>query len=320
MPNSDSSWSSQIIGILSSEGVTKVPVGPKWRLYLAKISKLLGWTLLAPLVIFAIAALLAGSVIFSFMTFRDGQPYMNLVVSSAMLLGMFVIIPRTRRAMRELSQIKIGIDPIGTIRKAKHPPVLFLRSFDFDKISGAMPLWKELLPINVAMPTAEMTLIQMIWRYAPVLAIGRPGDSIPPPGAVRFYVKDTIWKKTVEAIVPYCPLVIWTTGHTEGLRWEIEHLIERVKPSKVILWLHHNVGTRTREERAAEWNKFYGNYSHIFPKSMPEDAADARFIAFADDWSPILIPARAYRPGLRELLISWPSTYGLDAILRQRLR
>jgi hypothetical protein len=31
---------------------------------------------------------------------------------------------------------------------------------------------------------------------------------------------------------------IWTTGHTEGLRWEIKHLLESVPPQKLFLWLH----------------------------------------------------------------------------------
>jgi len=39
----------------------------------------------------------------------------------------------------------------------------------------------------------------------------------------------------VEAIVPLCQLVVWTTGHTEGLRWEIKHLLENVPPQKLLL-------------------------------------------------------------------------------------
>jgi len=52
------------------------------------------------------------------------------------------------------------------------------------------------------MPTAELNLVQMLWRHAPVLAIGRPGESTPPVGAVRFYARQDVWKQTVQSIVP----------------------------------------------------------------------------------------------------------------------
>lgn len=49
------------------------------------------------------------------------------------------------------------------------------------------------------------------------------------------YARQDVWQQTVEAIVPLCQLVVWTTGHTEGLRWEIKHLLENVPPQKLLL-------------------------------------------------------------------------------------
>ena len=112
---------------------------------------------------------------------------------------------------------------------------------------------------------------------------------------------------------------IWTTGHTEGLRWEIKHLLESVPPQKLLLWLHVNIGNWKKAERDSEWEKFRAAYKDVFPKELPADAARMRFIAFEDDWSPIPIPGPGYWPSLWELIASWPRTYGLEPFLKKRL-
>jgi hypothetical protein len=159
----------------------------------------------------------------------------------------------------------------------------------------------------------------MLGRHAPVLAIGKPGEFAPPFGAVRFYVRQDIWQRTVQAIVPLCQFVVWTSGDTEGLRWEIQHLRETVPPRKLLIWVHANIGKQGKAQRDAEWAQFREAFSDVFPKPLPVDAASTRFIAFDDDWSPIAIPGPGYRPTLWELIASWPKTYGLEPLLRKRL-
>jgi hypothetical protein len=311
-------WRDRLIAILSGDGVTELPKIAKWKRYLGGFGRVFGWALLVPLFAFIGVAIL-GYPIFLIVPHDSVASYLNMLTMVLIVPAAWFAMPRMRRAYREIAQIKLGHQPIQVLRDAKHPPVLFLRSFNFDSISSAVPKWQEYLPINVPMPTAELNLVQMIWRHAPVLAIGRPGESTPPSGAVRFYVRQDIWKKTVEAIVPLCPLIVWTTGHTEGLRWEIKHLLEHLPPQKLLLWLHFNVGRRTPVERDSEWAKFLESYRDIFPKPLPEEAAKGRFIAFEDDWTPVVVPGPGYRPSFWELIASWPSTYGLEPFLRQRL-
>jgi hypothetical protein len=313
-------WRERLIAILSGDGVAAVPAVAKWKRYLIGIGKLLGWVFLLPLFFIVVGVFAFGYPIFSLFPYDVAASYMNKIAAVLAVIAYWVAIPRLRRAFRELQQIKLGHQPIEVLKKAKRAPVLFLRSFQFDSVSSTVPKWQEYLPLNVAMPTAELNLVQMIWRHAPVLAIGRPGESTPPPGAVRFYVRQDVWQKTVEAIVPLCPLIVWTTGHTEGLRWEIRHLRERLPPRKLLLWLHFNIGRSSPAQRASEWTRFRESYGDIFPKPLPEEAAKARFIAFEDDWTPVAIPASGYRPSWWELIASWPSTYGLEPLLKQRLR
>ena len=311
-------WRDRLIAILSGDGITELPKVPKWKLYLHICGKVVCWILFVPLCVVIGIAIFAYPI-FSLFSYETAATYMNWVVVVALAIGTWFSLPRVRRALREVQQLKLGYQPTEVLRQAKHAPVLFLRSFRFDSISSAIPRWQHYLPINVPLPTAELNLVQMIWRHAPVLAIGRPNESTPPAGAVRFYVRQDIWKETVEAIVPLCPLIVWTTGHTEGLRWEIKHLRERLPPRKLLLWLHFNVGTLSAAKRQQEWATFCEAYRDIFPQPLPREAAKARFVAFQDDWTPVLIPPPGYRPSLWELFASWPSTYGLEPFLKQRL-
>jgi hypothetical protein len=311
-------WRDRLIAILSGDGITELPKVPKWKLYLTGYGKVIGWMLVVPLCIIVGIAIFAYPI---FSTFKDDATagtYMRWVVEVALIIGFWIATPRMFRAARQVLQIKWGDRPTAVLKEAKQAPVLFLRSFRFDTISSSLPQWWEHLTSS-PLPTAETNLVQMIWRHAPVLAIGRPGESTPPPGAVRFYVRQDRWKETVEAIVPLCPLIVWTTGHTEGLRWEIKHLLERLPPRKLLLWLHFNVARLSAAERAQEWAKFCEAYRDIFPQPLPRDAAKARFVAFQDDWTPVLIPSSGYRPSPWEMIASWPSTYGLEPFLKQRL-
>lgn len=95
-------------------------------------------------------------------------------------------------------------------------------------------------------------------------------------------------------MTPLCQLIIWTTGHTEGLRWEIEHLNETVPPKRLLLWLHVRAGAWKRKQRNLEWAKFVDAYQNSFPRSLPWELKRTRFIGFYDDWTPISIPGRRF--------------------------
>jgi hypothetical protein len=135
-----------------------------------------------------------------------------------------------------------------------------------------------------------MSLALAMPRGVPVLAIAQPGEPDGPPGALRFHVRDDLWKGVVEAMTPLCQAVIWTSGHGRNLRWEIQHLIATSAPGRLILWLHLGVGAWTPQARATEWARFREAYKDVFPKSLPADLGKARFVAFDADWTPILVP------------------------------
>ncbi len=315
-------WREKLIAVLSADGITQPPHVPGWRRFVTLYGKSLGWILFVALctLIGLLIVLIPLSIFLpSWEVDIYADAYATKTAFVGGLIGCWFAYPRIRRALHEATQIRLGYQPTRVLQKAKHPPVLFLRSFKFDALSSALPWWQARMPINANLPTPELNLAQMISRHAPVLAIGKPNEFAPPFGAVRFYVRRDIWQRTIEAIVPLCQFVVWTSGHTEGLRWEIQHLRDTLPPRKLLIWVHANIGKQGKTQRDAEWSKFREAFGDVFPKPLPADAASTRFIAFEDDWTPIAIPGPGYRPTLWELIASWPKTYGLEPLSRKRL-
>jgi hypothetical protein len=125
-----------------------------------------------------------------------------------------------------------------------------------------------------------------------VIAIGKPDEELPSLGAARFYVAHDRWQQKVAEVVKVARLVLWTTGTTEGLRWEAKHLVESCPPDKLILWPHPNPLGLGGAAREREWSRFLVEMGAIFPRPLPATLGGIGFIHFAADWTPIPIGDR----------------------------
>ena len=220
-----------------------------------------------------------------------------------------------------------GTNALQSLSTSSHPPILYLRSFDFDEQASAVSRWGELSESIggglVQDDTEEMKVVRALRRFGPVVAIGRPGEPSAPPGALRFYVRDDLWQSRITRIAPACQLVVLATGDSEGLQWEIRHMVDTLPPRKLLLWPHVNVGRRPEDERRRHWERLAAVIGPFFARPLPswESVKRARFIVFDDGWAPICIPSEAFRPSLLDRLTQRPGVYGLRAYLRdQRAR
>lgn len=98
------------------------------------------------------------------------------------------------------------------------PPIIYLRSFEHDQ-HGA---W------------LESALTQATSDWGPLVAIGRPGEIIPPDGAARFYVGDD-WQAVVTHLIEVSQLVLIRLGGTEGLAWEMQQIVASAAHEKLVL-------------------------------------------------------------------------------------
>jgi hypothetical protein len=170
-------------------------------------------------------------------------------------------------------------------RNGTRRPIFYLRSFRLDEKS-AHRSWRERFLGTMPIETAEQTLAAVLRKLGPFIAMGRPGESLPTLGAARFYVSDDRWQEKVADVVKASQLVVWTTGVTEGLRWELDHLIRNVSPERLVLWAHPHVLRIGAVEREEEWARFRATLGPLFPRPLPELLGDTRFITFRPGWQP----------------------------------
>jgi hypothetical protein len=275
-----SDWRDRLVMILTQDGITHPP--PSGNARLMACLKYLGVAL--PSVVAAVFIATRVNELFGY----HHPGYLFSVVLCS-LLGAVVTHRRMRTLHAQMQTPASDREPLTAIRNAKRPPVLFLRSFVFDAPSS------EIGRRDRDLRTQEQRMTFSIKGGSdistPILALGRPGEIAPPLGAARFYVRDDLWQSTIEAVVPLCSLVIWTTGYTESLHWEIKHLVANIAPQRLILWVHVHVGDRTRGQRNSEWRRFIEMSDDVFPKRLPPDGENIEFIAFDETWVPQALPA-----------------------------
>lgn len=280
-------WKERLLRALASEGVTEPPDVPVWRSNLINYGKAFGSILLVYLYIGI------GFVADPFIPGKVFKAAFAILWFATLIFLIWYLWPRMRAA--GLKSWSAGRNPTHAVLAARRPPIFYLRSFGFDEVASRLP-WGGGV-------TAEVILIARMRRYAPVLAIGKPGEVNPPPGAIRFHVTDACWEATVKSIVPCCQLVVWVTGNTPGLNWEIEHLVTSLPPHRLLLWPHVNVENTekvkfdwhaTAQQRNTEWQQFVEVHRDVFPRPLPRDVENIRFIAFDAGWTPVPIPSARY--------------------------
>jgi MFS family permease len=163
-------------------------------------------------------------------------------------------------------------------------PIFYLRSFDLDKLIARASFFDLLA--GPWLPNPEQMMARRLRRYGPVIAIGRPGELLPPIGAGRFYVDDNHWKEKVTDVVKAAQLVIWTTGTTGGLRWEVSHLLETTPKEKLVIMAHPHLMRILPPDREIEWRAFLDTLGNAFPKPFPDYLGIIRFFHFDREQKP----------------------------------
>jgi hypothetical protein len=119
-------------------------------------------------------------------------------------------------------------------------PVLLLRSFADDKtpvLNSDPIIATEWILGGRKIRTFEEALAEKLCSYGPVIAIGRPGETVPPLGASRMWVNHTDWQTRVEGLLSDCQLVVMIVGvlkGKDGLAWEVCRLLRLDQRQKVV--------------------------------------------------------------------------------------
>jgi hypothetical protein len=138
-----------------------------------------------------------------------GSLIQHLFVGAFFTAGVLLVLASRRHFARRLEDV---------LSKDPREPVLFPRQFGDDDVRHEDPT----LPLSFAR-TFEERMVRALGAIGSVVAIGRPGDHLPPPGAARIYLSNEAWQAEVSACSrDRCPAihrvepassVSTTTGH-----------------------------------------------------------------------------------------------------------
>jgi hypothetical protein len=163
------------------------------------------------------------------------------------------------------------------------PHLLYLRPFrsDYTTIKALGPSLET---------TEEEQLADVLRPFGELVAIGRPGESLPTPGAARIYISDEEWKDVVKRQMRATRLVVIRAAVGENVLWELTQAAKTVDPQKLLILV--------LTMKAEDYESFRAKANPILGVSLPEGAILWRFgrvygfrrvsgfISFAADWKP----------------------------------
>jgi hypothetical protein len=279
-PPADDSWREPLLASLRDCGVQPAP-----RMVVLRY----GLAIFAMFFTVGVAAILSaimGQIL------RGAPPAIWFAGNALLVLFCVAVLARIRnRFLRHAWQSSARSAESELWRAGARRPIFYLRSFALDQ-QLARPTFLERYFGARPFSTIEQQITTLLRRLGPVIAIGRPAEKLPPLGAARFYVSDELWQKKVADVVQASQLVVWASGLTEGLGWEIGHLVQEIDPERFVLWAHPHLMRRSPAETEAEWTKFREKFGSIFPQPLPEKLGDARFFLFDSKWNPIPVSPR----------------------------
>jgi hypothetical protein len=183
---------------------------------------------------------------------------------------------------------------VSIITDAK-PHLLYLRPFRSDYTTTKTVLIEVFLTEFAT--TEEEELADVLRPFGELVAIGRPGESLPTPGAARIYASDEEWKDVVKRQMQATRLVVIRAGVGENVLWELTQAVRTLEPQKLLILV--------REMKAKDYESFRTEAKPILGVSLPERAIPRRFgrvfgfrrvsgfISFAPDWKPSFLALKA---------------------------
>lgn len=187
----------------------------------------------------------------------------------------------------------------------RRSPVLYLRSFADD--GGGISHRSEAL-----FTSFEQRIEKALRRLGPVVAVGRPNESLPELGAARLYVSEEQWRHQVVQLMHQAQLVILGAGVSQGVLWEFQTATRRLRPDRLVIFLPYPYDRSERSltsllrrsvrpvARERRYSLFKRKVKECFPKGLPERIGDAFLIVFKSDWSPVVLDSN--QPGQSETL------------------
>jgi hypothetical protein len=168
-------------------------------------------------------------------------------------------------------------------------PILFLRSFGDDKIW----LWGKGIFGKFRRKTIDEAIELFAKRLGPFVAIANPNTQLPHLGAAQTYFSNDTWQNAIARWVQTAQMIVMVAGRTEGLRWELDHILADEGQAKLVIFLPPTL--RKNSVVAARW--FSENFSHTHYRQdlSAIDPKKVIGIAFREDGLFVVETRRVHR-------------------------
>lgn len=115
-------------------------------------------------------------------------------------------------------------------------PVLYLRPFMVDEVVTGL-FWIMLFKTGMwpSFFSVEEQLAVAVDPIGPLVAIGKPDEQLPTPGAVRRYFDDSTWQNIVQTWLSKARVIILRPGMSEGLWWELREAVATMHAESLLL-------------------------------------------------------------------------------------
>ena len=187
-----------------------------------------------------------------------------------LIIGVWLI----RSAARNLrtAQKIAAINAEEALKLDKRAPVLFLRSFKDDSAVKIIPRYAdkrntvELINPNIAF---DESIVAQLEQVGPVVAVGKPGEALPPLGALRMYLADDAWQARVLQLMQDSRLIVLLLGETLGLQWEISQIFKLGYAHKSVFYMPPVPLAEKQKRWQILHNYFTTHLDLSIPKQIP---------------------------------------------------
>lgn len=235
--------------------------------------------------IFGILVIIAGAIFYAAAGDVEENP-IAILGGVVMALGVLVYFRGRKQAAKARSA-----GPQSPLNSAA-AHVLYLRSFRTDASSSAKVLASGLT-------TEEEQLADALRPFGQLIAIGKPGEPLPLPGAARMYASDAEWKDIVLDRMQSASLVVIRASTRRGLLWEVEQAIHLLPPQNVVFFIlnmtmkgYQQFAARVHEDLALNLPDVpaFSLLQAVVDYRQNPSKAQSGFIYFPADWTPVFLP------------------------------
>lgn len=205
----------------------------------------------------------------------------------------------------------------GLIITQSTSQVLYLRAFRSDASTFKQAFFNTFdSRFLLGLESEEEQLAEVLLPFGELIAIGRPGESLPTPGAARIYTSDEEWQDVVTRRIQAARLVVIRAAAGENVFWELTQAVRILNPQKLLILLNMKV---------RDYESFRTRADGILAVPLPPSTRLARrrrvsgFIGFAEGWESRFFALRApfFRGGSFKRLCTYAlkpvfESFGID--------